>query len=237
LLKQGSTSWLRPKFERGKTFEHDFLHFEDFEAKIIDGKRYYFAPDGNAYPSVTTVLGAKKDKTHLDKWIDRVGKERAEQIKVQAGNRGTAIHTICEEYMLNKDHYPENVMPSNIMTFKNIKPVLDERIGTVYAIEAPLYSAELHTAGRTDCIAEFDGYMSIVDFKTSLKSKKEEWITDYFLQATCYGEMACQLSNRLEIPQIVVIISVDDQPEPQVFIKNRYDYVKQMRATFDGSIR
>lgn len=237
MLKLASRSWLRPKFERGKTFEHDFIHFEDFEAKIIDGKRYYFAPDGNAYPSVTTVLGVKKDKTHLDKWIKRVGAEEAEKIKIQAGNRGTSIHTICESYMLNEECYPEGVMPANIMTFKNIKPVLDEHVGTVYAIEAPLYSKDFHVAGRTDCIAQFDGITSIIDFKTSLKIKKDEWIGDYFLQATCYGEMACRLSNSLEIPQIVIIISVDGQPEPQVFIKNRYDYLEEMKEKFDGSVR
>jgi ATP-dependent exoDNAse (exonuclease V) beta subunit len=236
LRKIDSRSWLRPKFERGKTFEHDFLHFEDFEAKIIDGKRYYFAPDGNAYPSVTTVLGAKKDKKHLEAWIERVGVEKAEQIKVQAGHRGTAIHTIAEKYMLNEEQYPEDVMPANIMTFKCIKPVLDKHIGKVYAIEAPLYSAELHCAGRTDCIAEFDGVISIVDFKTSLKVKREEWITDYFLQATCYGHMAERLTN-IQIPQIAIIIAVDGQPEPQVFVKKRYDYVDQMKTVFDGAVR
>jgi genome maintenance exonuclease 1 len=221
----------RPAYNRGKVFEHSFVEFEDFEARIIDGKRYYFAPDGGRYPSVTTILGEKKDKTHLENWIRNVGHERAEQIKVQAGNRGTAIHTICEDYLLNKDLYPEDVMPSNVMTFTNIKPVLDKRIGQIYAVEAPLYSKKLNTAGRTDCIADFDGVVSIVDFKTSLKPKKEEWIEDYFLQATCYSLMAEALSD-LKIPQIVVIISVDGQPEPQVFVKDKYLYVEKVLQTF-----
>jgi genome maintenance exonuclease 1 len=235
LLKTASRSWLKPKFERGKTFELQLHEFADFEAKIIDGKRYYFAPDGNAYPSVTTILGAKKDKTHLDNWIKRVGLEEAEKIKVQAGIRGTAIHTIAEKYMLNEEHYPDNVMPVNVMTFKCIKPVLDKHVGKVFAIEAPLYSAQLKCAGRTDCIAEFDGVTSILDFKTSLKPKKEEWITDYFLQATCYSMMAEALSD-LVIPQIVIIVAVDGQPEPQVFVKAKSEYVQKVLQTFDGSV-
>ena len=221
----------RPAYNRGKVFEHSFVEFEDFEARIIDGKRYYFAPDGGRYPSVTTILGEKKDKTHLENWIRNVGHERAEQIKVQAGNRGTAIHTICEDYLLNKDLYPEDVMPSNVMTFTNIKPILDKRIGQIYAVEAALYSKTLNTAGRTDCIADFDGVVSIVDFKTSLKPKKEEWIEDYFLQATCYSLMAEALSD-LKIPQIAIIISVDGQPEPQVFVKDKYLYVEKVLQIF-----
>lgn len=207
------------------------MEFEDFEARIIDGKRYYFAPDGGQYPSVTTVLGENKDKTFLQKWIDTVGEEKAEQIKVQAGNRGTALHTICEDYLLNKDVYPEGVMPANIMTFSNLKPVLDTRVGKVFAVEAPLYSKKLNTAGRTDCIAEFDGVVSIVDFKTSLKPKKEEWIQDYFYQATCYSLMAEALTD-LKIPQITIIITVDGQPEPQVFVKNKYLYVEKVLEIF-----
>jgi len=187
----------RPVYNRGKVFEHFFTEFEDFEARIIDGKRYYFAPDGGQYPSVTTVLG----------------------------------HSICEDYLLNKEYYPEGVMPANVMTFSSIKPVLDKRIGLIYAIEAPLYSKRLNTAGRTDCIAEFDGVVSIVDFKTSLKPKKEEWIEDYFLQATCYSIMAEDLRN-LEIPQIAIIIAVDGQPEPQVFVKDKYLYVEKVLKIF-----
>jgi genome maintenance exonuclease 1 len=207
------------------------VEFEDFDARIIDGKRYYFAPDGGQYPSVTTVLGENKDKTFLQKWIDNVGEEKAEQIKVQAGNRGTALHTICEDYLLNKDVYPEGVMPANIMTFSNLKPVLDTRVGKVFAVEAPLYSKKLNTAGRTDCIAEFDGVVSIVDFKTSLKPKKEEWIQDYFYQATCYSLMAEALTD-LKIPQIAIIITVDGQPEPQVFVKNKYLYIEKVLEIF-----
>lgn len=211
------------------------LEFAQFEDRIIDGKRYYFAPDGNRYPSVTSVIGAKKDKTNLEQWVNRVGEEEANKIKVQAGNRGTAIHTICEKYMLNEDQYPDGVMPANIQTFKSIKNVLDKNIGKVRALEAPLYSAKLHTAGRTDCIAEFNGVLSIVDFKTSRKEKKEEWIQDYFAQATCYSLMAEDL-KKLTIPQIVIIIACDDLPEAQVYVKDKQAYVPRVLELFDGSV-
>ena len=233
MLKSGLRS--SPKFERARTFEHYFMQFRDIESYMKDGKRYYKTADGHSYPSVTSVLGAKKDKTHLDAWIKRVGADTAEKIKVQAGNRGTAIHTICESYLLNEERYPDKVMPANVATFKKIKPVLDTRMGNVYAIEAALFSKTLNTAGRTDCIAEFDGVLSIVDFKTSLKLKKEEWITDYFLQATCYSLMAEELST-LVIPQIAIIIAVDGENEAQVFVKPKAEYVDQVRIVFDGSV-
>ena len=225
-----------PKFNRDKTFKHNFVEFKDIKSFMKDGKRYYTTPDDVSYPSVTSVLGAKKDKTHLNEWIKRVGADEAEKIKVQAGNRGTAIHTIAEHYVLNEDHYPNGVMPANVMTFKCIKPVLDKHVDNIYAVEAPLYSHKLKTAGRTDCIAEFDGTLSIIDFKTSLKPKKEEWITDYFLQATCYSMMAEELID-LVIPQIAIIIAVDGQPEAQVFVIKKTQFVDKVLEVFNGDVK
>jgi genome maintenance exonuclease 1 len=116
-------------------------------------------------------------------------------------------------------------MPANVFTFKQIQPILDQYVDNIQYLEAPLYSDFLKTAGRVDCIAEFDGKLSIIDFKTSRKPKKKEWISNYFMQASCYAVM---YEERTEIPvsRTVVIIAVDGS-EPQVFVENRDNFIEE----------
>jgi len=227
LLRQDS------RLPRSRNFEHDFWTFQPLVRTEIDGNRHYIGADGVPYPSVTTILGARTDKSGLVKWQNSVGAEKAERIRVQAGNRGTAIHAIAEAYLLNEENYPAKTMPVNKMTFDSIRPVLDERVGVIHAIEAPLYSARLHTAGQTDCIAMFDGVMSVVDFKTSLRLKQESYIQSYFIQATCYATMAEELTGQ-KIPQIAIVIAVDNEL-PQVFVKQKAFYMDAMLTIFDGT--
>ncbi len=215
---------------RKRTFEHQFLPKIELERVTIDGVRHYVTPSGKAYPSVTTVLGRKTDKTHLIEWRKRIGGAEATKISVRAANRGTAIHTICENYLLNEESYPPNSMPANIDTFKTLRPLIDNHIGKVYALEHFMYSDLLMTAGATDCIAEFDGVMSVVDFKTSTKLKKEEWIQNYFFQATSYAMMA-EERHGIEVPQIAIMIAVDHE-EPQLFVKPKSLYINQVRELF-----
>ena len=187
-------------------------------------------PDGDKFRSVTTVLGDALDKTALLEWKKKVGEEEAQKITTQAARRGTAVHTLCENYVLNKDNYIENAVPSSVDSFLNIKSVLDFNVDNILGIETPLYSKALKTAGRCDLIAEYNGIPSVIDFKTSRKLKKEEWIESYFLQTTVYSMMFEQL-YKIKIPQIVVIISVDHEG-PQVFQKNRSDYVNRVLEIF-----
>jgi genome maintenance exonuclease 1 len=187
-------------------------------------------PDGDKFRSVTTVLGDALDKTALLEWKKKVGEEEAQKITTQAARRGTAVHTLCENYVLNKDNYIENAVPSSVDSFLNIKSVLDFNVDNILGIETPLYSKALKTAGRCDLIAEYNGIPSVIDFKTSRKLKKEEWIESYFLQTTVYSMMFEQL-YKIKIPQIVVIISVDPEG-PQVFQKNRSDYVNRVLEIF-----
>jgi genome maintenance exonuclease 1 len=215
---------------RKKFFEHKLLPEFQLERVTIDGQRHYQTPNGKAYKSVTTILSEKTDKTHLFEWRKRVGEEEANKISVRAANRGTAIHTICENYLLNHESYPPNSMPANIDTFKALRPLIDDHIGMIYGLEHYMYSDELMTAGATDCIAEFDGVMSIIDFKTSTKIKKEEWIQNYFLQATAYALMA-EERHGIEVPQIVILIAVDHE-EPQLFVKPKSLYVDAVRELF-----
>lgn len=213
-----------------RIFEHSFFPKIQLERVNINGARHYATPDGKKYKSVTTILSEKTDKTHLIEWRKRVGEAKANQISTQAANRGTAIHDIAERYLLNETNYPKGVMPANIATFKALRPIIDDKIGMIYGLEHFMYSDELKTAGATDCIAEFNGVMSIIDFKTSTKLKKEEWIENYFLQATAYALMA-EERHQVEVPQIAILIAVDHE-EPQVFVKSKLKYISKVRELF-----
>ena len=213
-----------------KIFEHEFYTPFRLERVVIDGKRHYVTPEGGKYKSVTTILDEKLDKTALLEWRKKVGEAEANRISTQAANRGTAIHNIAEHYLLNNESFPKGSMPANIDTFRKLRPILDEHIGKIYGLEYFLYSDALKTAGATDCIAEFDGVNSIVDFKTARKPKKEEWIESYFLQATCYAMMAEERLG-LVIPQIAILIAVDHE-DPQVFVKPKSLYENRVKDLF-----
>ena len=212
-----------------KNFRHktNMVKLEPLPDEIINGKRFYTVPSGNKLPSVTTVLGHFK-KEKLVAWQNKVGLEEAERIKRRAGIRGTKFHNMMEKYLLNetKQVIFEDVMPDMKQAFNDAKPYID-KINEIHYIESPLYSESLGLAGRTDVIAEYDGVPSIIDFKTSLKLKKEEWIDNYFEQGTAYSLMYEELTGT-KIEQIVIIISVDHEDKPQEFIKNRNDYVDSL---------
>lgn len=187
-----------------------------------NGTRYYVTPEGNKYPSITTVLSAY-NIGHIMEWRKRVGEEQANKISRQASGRGTRIHTLCEQYIDNVT--PEYKSPLDQELFNRFKPTL-HRINNVHAQELRMYSDHLRIAGTVDCIAEFDGVLSAIDFKTAKRLKNEEDIENYFMQCSAYAIM---FEEQFGIPvaQIVVAIAVDDE-EPQVFVKRRNSYVKQL---------
>ena len=128
-----------------------------------DGKRYYVTPEGKKLPSVTTVVGAQKKQSILE-WRKRVGEEVANKISRQATSRGTNMHTMCEYYLNNETKPPDNVMPDAKEMFISIKPYLN-KINNIHYQEVGLWSNELGLAGRVDCIGEYDGVLSVIDFK------------------------------------------------------------------------
>lgn len=214
-----------------KIFRHNFVPEIEMTDKIIDNKRYYFLPNGNKYKSVTTILGERLDKSGLFEWRKRVGEEEANKISTQAARRGTAIHNMAERYVLNEEKYIlDKDMPVNVQTFKTIKPILDEHVDTIFGVELPLYSSILQAAGRSDLIATFDDKLSIIDFKTSRKLKKEEYIESYFIQTTVYSLMFEEIYS-IKVPQLVLIIAVDDE-NPQIFIKKTKQYYSRVKDIF-----
>lgn len=212
-----------------KTFNHKFYDKTEIQDTYLDGKRFYLLPDGSKVPSVTTVLSSQ-GKDHIEAWRNRVGHAEADKITTQAKNRGTAIHTLAERYLMNMDDYAEGAMPINVFDFQSIKKILDENVDNIYGIEYPLYSYRLRTAGRTDLIAEWQGRPAIIDFKTSRKPKRPEWIENYFLQATCYSMMTYERIN-ISCPDIVIIIAVDHE-DPQIFCEKRSKYLDKTLNLF-----
>jgi len=185
-----------------------------------DGKRYYTLEDGTKLPSVTTVLGAQKKQAIME-WRKRVGEEEANRVSRKATSRGTNVHTLCERY-LNNDVL-DDIMPDALEMFQSLKPLLN-RIDNIHYQECALWSKQLGMAGRVDCIAEFDGKLSVIDFKTSKKIKSEAHIEDYFWQTTAYSLMYEEMIGR-PIDDIVIIMAVEDE-QPLLFKQKTADHIK-----------
>tara|TARA_Y100000287_G_scaffold116947_1_gene93926 strand:- start:1522 stop:2160 length:639 start_codon:yes stop_codon:yes gene_type:complete len=197
------------------------LGYEDLVAETTDTGRTYKCPDGSSFNSVTTVLKVLSEDA-IQAWRRRVGEDVANKIGVRAANRGTAVHSIIERYLDNDIEYDKDVMPDVLSTFKDVQPILDEHISEILGLEAPLYSKHLKLAGRVDCVGVFDNKLSIIDFKTSRKIKKKEWIHNYFAQASAYAIMFEERTG-IPVPQLVILIAVDNE-QPQVFIEKRDDW-------------
>lgn len=210
------------------TFKHVRmdLGYDDIEAVTGATGRTYKAPDGNHYPSVTTVLGVL-NRDSIAAWRARVGEEEANKISGKAARRGTLVHDLVEKYLDNDDI--GEPLPHILNSLHNLRPILDNRIGEIYAQEAPLYSKHLGVAGRVDCVGQFDGVPAIIDFKTSSKKKKKEWISNYFIQEACYAIMWEERTG-MPIVNLVTIMDVDGD-DPVVFVEHRDNWVDKLKDT------
>lgn len=215
-------------FEFVKLPELDF----DLETTTENGGRRYLTPSGDAYPSVTTILSSYNKKA-IKEWRERIGEEEANKISTQASSRGTRLHSLCEQYLLNElsPLKLNSVMPDAKELFVKIKPRLDDNIGKIYSLEQALYSDKLKIAGRVDCIAEWNGELSVIDFKTAAKEKNEDWIQNYFMQCSAYAEMFEERTGRA-INQIVVAIAVSTG-DTQIFVKDKNDYLTGLNFFID----
>lgn len=213
------------KTSNRKIFNHRSCpELEQLEDETTETGRFYFSKDRKfKYPSVTTVLSSLS-KDGIEEWKKRVGEEEAKAILTQAGVRGTAFHQIAEDYIMNREDWNKDVMPVNMFSFNQIKKVLDDHVDNIMYVEAPLYSDRLRVAGRTDLIAEYDGEGSIIDFKTSRKIKREEWIKPYFMQEATYAEMLKERTG-INITKLVTIMCIDHE-QPKVFIQHKDDHLK-----------
>lgn len=211
------------------THEPIDLGYNDLTATTTKKGRQYVDPEGNKYPSITTVLSILSEDG-IRAWRARVGEEEANRISRQASSRGTTVHNIIEKYVANNPEYIKGEMPHNIQTFKDVQKVIDEGVTKVYQQEAPLYSKHLGVAGRVDCVGQWNGKDSIIDWKTSRKFKKKEWVSGYFMQCAAYAIMWEERTG-MPIKQLVVCIAGD--MGHQVFIEDRDNWTGELLNTIN----
>jgi genome maintenance exonuclease 1 len=223
--------FLQEVIQQPKQFTHltnEFI-FEQLEQINSDTGRTYKTPSGVIYPSITTVVG-DESKASIAAWRKRVGDEEATRISTKATSRGTRIHTMCELYVDNIPLIKKVYSYQDLEMFNQIKHILDEHVDNIHIQEERLYSDYLELAGTVDLIAEYDGKLSVIDFKTSTKLKEVDYIKGYLMQASAYAIMYEERTGT-PISQTVIIIGVDDEMYPQVFIQKRDAYVPQLLET------
>jgi len=206
------------------TFTHcNYLGDIELENKDTSGCRLYQLPDGNWVPSITSVTSFYNRDIFI-KWRKRIGLEEANRITKKATSRGTDFHEAAQAYLMNLEMDWEEFKPLTKFMFHHAKPYLD-KINNIHAIERTLYSEYLGLAGRVDCIAEYEGELAVIDFKTSEKIKPEKWMENYFVQETFYAAAYYELT---EIPvKKLITIMVTPGGEVEVFDKrNKGDYIK-----------
>lgn len=213
-----------------RVFEHEEIDigYTDLVADTRETGRVYTAPDGSNYPSVTTVLSILSEDS-IRAWRARVGEDVANQIGHRASNRGSAVHSIIESYLKNED--TTDYLPHVRQSLQNLRSILDKSIGKIFGLEVALFSRHLGLAGRCDCIAEWDGVPSIIDFKTSRYPKNKEKISNYFAQASAYAIMFEERTG-IPIPNTVICMDVDNE-SPQVFVEHRDNYTSILQETIE----
>ena len=201
-------------------FTHVDCELPKLKRQNIDGARYYTV-NGRPMVSITSVTSHWNKQIFVD-WRKRIGEAEANRITKRATSRGTATHSLIENHLLNKD--VEFDKPSPKMLFLQAKETL-KNINNIYALEESLYSEELGVAGTVDCIAEYNGELSIIDFKTAEKPKPRDWIENYFVQAAAY---ACMFFERTGIPvkKLVIIMTCENG---EVTVYEEYDKIKYMK--------
>ena len=202
-----------------------------------DGVRFYKLPKTDKYyPSVTSITSFKNAAFFKD-WRKKIGEDEANRITARATQRGTAFHSIAEDYIngkLDLEKYLEN-NPLSVRMFQSAKDTLN-RIDNIHCLESFLYSHYLGLAGRVDCIAEFDGELAVIDFKTSTKEKKEDYIEHYFVQETAYAAMFLERTG-IEVKKIVTLIATEEG-SIQVFQKhNLDDYLQLLKSYIEEFVR
>jgi len=205
-----------------KTFNHrnDIGDFEIPDRVEKDGKRYYLTPDGNHYPSITSIL-SQQENLGLEAWKERVGEKEAKRISKESARIGTAVHQLAEFYLSNVQVKLDKEEKKIVDTFNRLRFLLGN-INNIVGLEIPLFSDLIRVAGTCDCIAEYNGKLSIIDFKTSRRPKKEDWVDDYYMQTFAYKLMFEEMTG-IEIQQVVILIASVESFDVQVFKKPAKD--------------
>ena len=212
-------------------FVHNEVSVPELSTKNINRKRFYQTPDGKLYPSITTVLNKKKMEG-ISEWRKKVGEDVANYIARTAANRGTKVHHMCEDFLNN--NFDEEVHKKNFLPyvlFSQLKPTLMQKVNNILAQECGLYTNKYKVAGRVDCIAEYNGVPSIIDFKTSTKERNDDWNESYYIQASAYAEMFEERTG-IAINQIVILVVTEDGVV-QEFVKDKGEYIPMLVEAID----
>ena len=211
----------------------DIKEITDINTEMVDGKRYYVSPSGERYPSITTVISNNsKKQAGLAKWRARVGKKKAAAITAKSARRGTRYHKLVEDYMAGKEL---NILDSGnkeqplpwLMFHSSVKTI--DNINRIYLQEAALYSDVLKIAGRVDCIAEYEGKLSIIDFKTSARPKEELYMYDYYVQETAYACCFKELYG-LDVEQLVTIVACENGDTQVKIVSPKKEYLVRLQS-------
>lgn len=198
------------------------------ELKTIEGPkgRFYITPEGNKYPSITTILGAG-DKPWLRDWRESMGFEKADKETKRAADRGSAVHSMVELF-LNNDPTPTLEFPDSghIACFNQLRIYL-RKVNNILTQETALWSDIMRVAGRVDCVGEYNGRRSIIDFKTSTNDKVASQVEDYYLQTAAYALMF-QERYDIQIDDIVILMAVEKGAVPLIFQRPVEPYIEPL---------
>jgi len=203
------------------TFTHIEIDYPTLDRETIDGVRYYDTPTGEKLVSITSVI-SHYNREIFREWRAKVGNEEANRVTKQATSRGTDMHTLAESHLRNLEL--PSVQPLSEYLFKQAKPDLD-KIDNIHAIEQALFSKELGVAGTVDCIAEYEGELAVIDFKTSKKPKPKKWIEHYFVQCAAYACMLYEMTG-IMVKKFVIIMSCENG---ECVVYEEYDKRKYIR--------
>ena len=212
-------------------FNHVQISLPEVTTETINRKRFYVTPEGNKYPSITTVLSTRK-KEGLFEWRKRVGNDVANYVARTSASRGTKVHHMCEDYLNNEfdeEKHRKDFLP--FCLFNQLKDQALCNLNNIYAQEAGLYSDKYKVAGRVDCVAEYKDTLSIIDFKTSTKERSDDWNENYYIQGSAYAEMF-EERTKIKIDQVVILVVTEDGTV-QEFVKSKQDYLPMLEASIN----
>ena len=212
-------------------FNHVQISLPEVTTETINRKRFYVTPEGNKYPSITTVLSTRK-KEGLFEWRKRVGNDVANYVARTSASRGTKVHHMCEDYLNNEfdeEKHKKDFLP--FCLFNQLKDQALCNLNNIYAQEAGLYSDKYKVAGRVDCVAEYKDTLSIIDFKTSTRERSDDWNENYYIQGSAYAEMF-EERTKIKIDQVVILVVTEDGTV-QEFVKNKQDYLPMLEESMN----
>ena len=212
-------------------FNHITTALPELTTETINRKRFYVTPEGEKYPSITTVL-SNRNKEGLFEWRKRVGNDVANYVARTSASRGTKVHHMCEDYLNNEfdeEKHRKDFLP--FCLFNQLKDQALLNVNNIYAQEAGLYSDKYRVAGRVDCIAEYKNTLSIIDFKTSSRERNDDWNENYYIQTAAYAEMFEERTG-LKTDQIVILVVTEDGTV-QEFVKNKQDYLPMLEESIN----